>query len=107
MYVSLTVVVRVIVLRVVEATWLSVAGTGWARPVEECESTAAGACCPSVVCPFSAGGASDPCAPTACELSGPGLAWFAATGGVSPFLSVGKAAGSVMDSEAFISVSVL
>lgn len=53
--VSLTVVVRVIVLRVVEWTSLEPAGTGWARPVEECES------------------------PAACELSASGMAWFCAT----------------------------
>lgn len=120
--VSLTVVVRVIVLRVVEATSLPLAGTGWARPVEECESPAPGAeagtelsgpgvtpggDCPSDVCPFSAGGGADPCPAATCELSAPGMAWFCATWGISPPLSVGKAGGGVDDPEAFNSVSVL
>lgn len=71
MLVSLTVVVRVMVLRVVEATWLPSAGAG----------VATGADCAPGVCPFSAGGAADPCsAAAACELSVSGLAWFCATG---------------------------
>lgn len=95
--VSLTVVVRVMVLRVVKATWLPSAGAG----------VAPGADCAPGVCPFSAGGAADPCSAAACEMPVSGLAWFCATGWASPFLSVGKAAGDVDDPEAFTSVSVL
>lgn len=69
--VSFTVVVRVIVLRVVEAAGLlPSAGAG----------VAAGADCAPGVCPFSAGGAADPCSAAACELAVSGLAWFCATG---------------------------
>lgn len=123
MLVSLTVVVRVMVLRVVDAPSLPPAGTGWTRPVEECESpapspgaeagaelsgsgVASGANCPSGVCPFSAGGAADPCSPATSELSVSGVAWFCATG-ASPFLSVGNAAACIDVPAAFASVSVL
>lgn len=128
MLVSLTVVVRVIVLLVVllvvDSPSLPPAGTGWTRPVEECESPApapgveagaelsgpgvvSGGDCPSGVCPCSAGGAADPCSPATCELSVSGMAWFCATGEESPFLSDDNAAGGVEVSEAFTSVSVL
>lgn len=123
MLVSLTVVVRVIVLRVVEGLSLPSAGTGWTRLVEECESpdpasgaepgagpsgpgVATGGDCSSGVCPFSADGDADPCSPATCELSMSGVAWFCATG-ASPFLPVGNAAAGIDVSAAFTSVSVL
>lgn len=69
--VSLTVVVRVIVLRVVEAAGLLPSAGAGVGP---------GADCAPGVCPFSAGGAADPCSAAACELPVSGLAWFCATG---------------------------
>jgi hypothetical protein len=89
--VNLTVVVRVIVLRVVERPWSLLAGTGATRPVEECESPAPapgseaggwppgpdgapGGECISSVDPACAGGGADPCSSATCELSVPGMA---------------------------------
>lgn len=125
MLVSLIVVVRVIVLRVV-APSSSPASSGWVRPVEECESPTPaaemesepsgsgdtpGGACSSGMGPFSACGGAGPCSAATCELSVPALVMLGAEGLASPLafvsVSAGGGADSDDDSEVFISMSVL